>query len=44
MSKSWKDDPAKKRENAVRKAERGNHKKMEPYRRIHNKQSWVNQE
>jgi hypothetical protein len=44
MSKSWRDRPVKERENVVKKAERGDHRKMEPYKRIHNKKSWDNQE
>lgn len=33
MSKSWRDKPRMEREIAIRKALRGNHKHMEPYKR-----------
>lgn len=43
MSKSWRDRPLKEREITVKKAERGDHRRMEPYVRARNK-SWDNQE
>lgn len=44
MSKSWRDRPSKERDIVVKKSERGSHRKMDPYKRVHNKQSWDNQE
>jgi len=31
MGKTWHDRPAKKHENAIKKSERGSHRKMDPY-------------
>jgi len=33
MGKTWHDSPAKKRDAAIHKAERGDHRKMVPYSR-----------
>lgn len=44
MSKSWRDRPSKERDIVVKKAERGDHRKMNPYKRVHNKKSWYDQE
>jgi hypothetical protein len=44
MSKSYRDRPVKEREIVVKKASKGDHRKMEPYKRINNKKSWYDQE
>lgn len=41
MSKTYRDRPAKQRDIMVKKHERGDHKKMEPYRR-NKKNDWEN--
>jgi hypothetical protein len=41
MGKTYKDKPAKEREIAIKKAERGSHRRMEPYKREKN---WDNPE
>ena len=43
MSKSWRNSPAKEREIIVKKAERGSHRRMDPYVRSKQK-SWDDQE
>jgi len=43
MSKSYRDRPPKERELVIKKSERGDHRKMDPYKRI-NKKSWYDQE
>lgn len=45
MGKTYRDRPAKQRDIAIKKMERGNHRKMNPYRRTEGKRSgWESQE
>lgn len=44
MGKTYRDRPAKQRDIAIKKHERGDHRKMDPYRREHGKRSnWEDQ-
>ena len=44
MGRTYRDRPAKQRDIAIKKAERGDHRKMDPYHRVNNKRTaWEDQ-